>query len=380
MDLVLANDRELRYQAELASLLERLRDLDLSNDIYDESRHPRAHGGSSDVFTANSRKHGDGLVAVKRLRTHLLYDRGATRIMFNEFRIWSSMKHPNVHPLLGYIMHGAYPAFISRWMANGSLLTYLQNTPGISLVYMAKGIANGLLYLHIEKVIHADLKSGNILVSDEGDPLLTDFGISRMMDSSSSTRSGGSARWMAIELVNPSFSDSAVGAGRHTPQTDVWAYGMVLYELLTRRLPFYEFKRDEMVLLSIARGRKPFPPSISQQANPQDPHEVLERRLLWGISEKCWNEDPLARPRMETIYTLLKLATPLPHEVYDEEQSDGRVEVLGTPSQVIGPEVQLVQVGIDDIDSEGVQGAPLSAYASCEGNYSLNLNLNEDAM
>ncbi len=69
-------------------------------------------------------------------------------------------------------------------------------------------------------------------MSDSGEPLLADFGISRCISSSdtANTTTGlkGSARWMAIELLSPSPNERAE-AGKHTMQTDIWAYGMVVY-------------------------------------------------------------------------------------------------------------------------------------------------------
>lgn len=115
--------------------------------------------------------------------------------------------------------------------------------------HQARGIADGLLYLHNQGVVHSDLKSvtqlsvshilqslmlpsfqDNILMSDSFSPLLADFGISRLMTSSSSTSSTtgakGSARWMAFELLSPRMNGAS---GKHTRESDVWAYGMVVY-------------------------------------------------------------------------------------------------------------------------------------------------------
>ncbi len=149
-------------------------------------------------------------------------------MIFRELRIWSSLDHPNVLPLLGYVMYGDYPALVSRWMVNGSLRNYIEMFPDTSVIRMvrgssiiflvlvpysllikARGTANGLLYLHNQDIIHSDMKSviffhlqkhdyvlklkhnpfeiDNILVSDSGEPLLADFGVSRCMTISSTT-------------------------------------------------------------------------------------------------------------------------------------------------------------------------------------------------
>ena len=72
-------------------------------------------------------------------------------------------------------------------------------------------------------------------MSESGEPLLADFGISRCMTTTSTANSStgvkGSARWMAIELLTP-VADETIEVGRHTRQSDVWAYGMVVYARL----------------------------------------------------------------------------------------------------------------------------------------------------
>lgn len=219
------DDKPLEYAEQLDAFLEDLHDLDLSSDIFDETPYLSAHGGYCDIFTAKSRKNCNMIVAVKRLRMHILHNKDASKIILRELRIWSSLKHPNILPLLGFVMHGNYPAFVSLWMVNGSLRTYMQNKPKFSLSYMAREIARGLHYLHDHGIVHSDLKGDNILISILGKPLLADFGISHIITTSAASTTtgvGGSVRRMAVELL-------AMEAGKHTKQTDVWAYGMVIY-------------------------------------------------------------------------------------------------------------------------------------------------------
>jgi len=66
-------------------------------------------------------------------------------MIFRELRIWSSLRHPNVILLLGYIMHDKYPAFVSQWMFEGTLRKYVDNNPDVSIITMAGGVAEGYL-------------------------------------------------------------------------------------------------------------------------------------------------------------------------------------------------------------------------------------------
>lgn len=76
-------------QGNLTRLLETLRDIDLSDDLFDESAYLDAHGGYCDIFTAKSRKHGNISVAVKRLRVHIVRDKDASkvRLVFSQLGI-----------------------------------------------------------------------------------------------------------------------------------------------------------------------------------------------------------------------------------------------------------------------------------------------------
>ncbi|TDL15424.1 kinase-like protein, partial [Rickenella mellea] len=126
----------------------------------------------------------------------------------------------------------------------GTILNYINANKQADILYLVRGIACGLAYLHQSEVVHADLKSDNILISPEGDPLLTDFGISRTLVVThiltGLSNLMGSVRWMATELLNPngrSLDDSDAEdrtlmtefAVAQTKETDIWAFGMVVY-------------------------------------------------------------------------------------------------------------------------------------------------------
>jgi len=139
-------------------------------------------------------------------------------------------------------------------------------------------------------------------MTDKGEPLLTDFGISHIMASSATSTTsgvGGSVRWMAVELL-------MVEACKHTIQTDVWAYGMVIYELLTRNLPFFEISKDILVALAIVAGRKPSRPStlVPKPLKSLAP-TPNEEWVLWAICQQCWEKAPHSRPGINWIYQVL---------------------------------------------------------------------------
>ncbi|KLO08492.1 hypothetical protein SCHPADRAFT_944406 [Schizopora paradoxa] len=293
----LIDSRKPSYEERLKRLLAGLRSLDLSEDLYDENIHRSACGGYSDIHQAKSRRHDGMLVAVKRLRFRIT-DENAWKPVYRELNVWSGLDHPNIHMLLGYAMRGEYPALISRWMSKGSAQDYFKGNSGIAARHMTKGIAAGLKFLHDQGIVHSDLKAENIFISDEGEPLLADFGISRILSSATITTSSnvkGSPRWMAIELLALP-SDDFDGKYNHTKETDIWAFGMVVYELLTKTVPFDYLKHNIHVVLAITSNRLPSQPTSLDDKDGQ---------LLWSLCERCWSKNPRDRPDIAWISTHL---------------------------------------------------------------------------
>ncbi|KAF8596234.1 kinase-like protein, partial [Ceratobasidium sp. AG-I] len=93
-----------------------------------------------------------------------------------EIHTWSKCDHPNVLKLLGLVEFRDQIGMVSPWMKEGNLVHYLQREPGANRLNIASPFADGLSYLHRQGIVHGDLKGANILVSDSGVPLLTDFG------------------------------------------------------------------------------------------------------------------------------------------------------------------------------------------------------------
>ena len=166
----------------------------------------------------------------------------------NEFKhetsIWKKLTHPNIVSLFGICIKPDPYCMVMRYKPSGSLYKLLHDVTKkiswISRKQLAKDIASALLYLHTKKpsILHRDLKSLNILVSKEDDQLrasLTDFGLSEVKQETATTtkigaqNSSGTLLWMAPELLRGRSCSKA---------SDIYAYGMVLWELVTRKQPF----------------------------------------------------------------------------------------------------------------------------------------------
>ena len=140
--------------------------------------------------------------------------------------------------------------------------------------------AVGVNYLHSLRIIHRDLKSPNLLLVDRGRTLkICDFGTACDLQTIM-TNNKGSAAWMAPEVFE---------GNTYTEKCDVFSWGIVLWEVLTRRLPFDEIGGNELrVLWAIHSGQRP--PRID--GCPRDLEKLMQR---------CWSKDAAVRPTMEGI-------------------------------------------------------------------------------
>ncbi|KIO22706.1 hypothetical protein M407DRAFT_52770, partial [Tulasnella calospora MUT 4182] len=139
---------------------------------------------------------------------------------------WLSLpKHPNIVPLIGWTLTPTL-SFISPWYRQGNLYRHLKELSHTRRIQVLLGIARGLECLHSRSppVVHGDLKPENILMSDWGEPLLADFGLSTIVGEermyTSSHRVGGSVQWMSPEQMIE---------GSRSCQSDVYSFGSLAF-------------------------------------------------------------------------------------------------------------------------------------------------------
>ncbi|KAJ7911820.1 kinase-like domain-containing protein, partial [Mycena leptocephala] len=255
-------------------------------------------GGFGDVYRAT---YNNRTVALKRMR---MFESGPDsakiRLQFcREALVWQSLRHKYILPLIG-IDRETFPSFslVSPWMQHGTILRYLsEHRHHANVEQLLVQVAEGLAYLHSNKIVHGDLRGTNILVSDDWNIYLADFGLSSAIEAHSSvgaikpsSNRAGSARWFAPELIIP----TEFGCDRfvRTPATDVYAFGLVCIELHTGSLPFPEISEDMTVMLKVREGRRPERPRGMSDA-------------FWAIVTPAWAQNYQDRPNMETIITRL---------------------------------------------------------------------------
>lgn len=237
-----------------------------------------------------------------------------------ELRQLSRVDHPNIIKLYGASTQPPYVFLVMEYAECGSLYKVLhQMKPQVSYhsghaITWVLQCARGVDYLHNMKpkpLIHRDLKSPNLLLINEGLWLkICDFGTA-CDKQTVMTNNKGSAAWMAPEVFE---------GNTYTEKCDIFSWGIILWEVLTRRLPFDEIRGNDLrVLWAIHSGKRP--PPI--QNCPEELEELMTR---------CWNKDATVRPTMDEIVEQMQFiqtffpeaADPLdfPDEEYDGQARD----------------------------------------------------------
>ncbi len=231
-------------------------------------------GGMATVYLADDLKH-DRKVAVKVLKPELAAVVGAERFL-TEIKVTANLQHPHILALHDSGEADSFLYYVMPYVRGETLRDRLnreRQLPVEEAVRIATAVGNALDHAHRHKVIHRDIKPGNILLQD-GEPVVADFGIALAVGAGGGTRltetglSLGTPYYMSPEQAT---GDQAVGAS-----TDTYALGSVLYEMLVGDPPF-PGSTAQAVLGKIISGAAA---SASEQS-PADPANVdaaLRRR------------------------------------------------------------------------------------------------------
>jgi serine/threonine-protein kinase TNNI3K len=243
------------------------------------------------------------LVASKRLkRDEVTWQR--TQDFISEIKLVSKIGHPCIVPLIGvaWTIESDLQALF-EYMANGDLRSYLiNNADDFRGVWTAEklkimlNVAEALVYLHsfTPPLVHRDLKSGNVLLNEQMNAKLSDFGISRFQSEQGTMTAGvGTGKWLAPEVIS--------GNSDYNQSCDVFSFGAVLAEMDTHELPYQNLRgpADNMlnevaVLQMVAAG------TLRPSFTPTCPPQILE------LAEKCLAFDPEQRPTAYQITYALR--------------------------------------------------------------------------
>ncbi len=253
-----------------------------------------ATGGQGAVYRAFDKGSGR-IVAVKVLHSNLSRDVSYVARFQREASMIAAIKHPNVVEILELGQDQYNHFIVLEYLPTNlnSLIQGLGAMPPDRAVALGSAIADGLTAAHQREIVHRDIKPQNVLISADGVPKITDFGIARAENFETMTATGsmmGSPYYMAPEQAT----------GRADVRSDVYALGCVLYQLLTGQLPFVAETPFAVIRMHERSSYKPM-----RELNPEVPKpvaEIIDQALAKSPKDRFANAGGMA--------TALRMAMP----------------------------------------------------------------------
>ncbi|KAJ7307442.1 hypothetical protein JRQ81_009462 [Phrynocephalus forsythii] len=229
------------------------------------------------------------------------------RIEFlNEASVMKAFRCHHIVRLLGVVSQGQPVLVIMELMTRGDLKSYLrslrpeaENNPGLpppslrDMIQMAGEIADGMAYLNAKKFVHRDLAARNCMVSEDFTVKIGDFGMTRDIYETDYYRKGGKGllpvRWMSPEALKD---------GLFNTHSDIWSFGVVLWEIVTLAEQPYQGMSNEQVLHFIM--------DCGVLERPENCPEKLHELMRW-----CWQQNPRLRPSfIEILESIQEFMSP----------------------------------------------------------------------
>ncbi|KAF9781245.1 kinase-like domain-containing protein [Thelephora terrestris] len=253
-------------------------------------------------------------VAIKLLRTFKDDNKAEiTKRFCKEIVLWKQLRHKNILPFYGACM-GNQLGMVSPWLENGNIIGFTRKNPEANRLNLLIDVSNGLEYLHHSGVIHGNLRSVNILIDSDHRPRLAEFGLARIIEDSEDSSGDtpwpgdeeGTLRWSAPECLHPERFGFGDKSRKRLPSksTDVYALGMTVLEVVTRRRPF-DHITDYAIHMYILDGKRP-----------ERPRGVFSG-ALWELLHQSWNREYESTPSMRPPISLIQAQLEKEAETWD---------------------------------------------------------------
>ncbi|KAL3700344.1 hypothetical protein R1sor_018366 [Riccia sorocarpa] len=252
-------------------------------------------------------------LAIKRLSQ---YARQGAREFLAEVKIISQLRHRNLVQLLGWCLERDELILVYEYMPNGDLddLIYSDN-PKVELSWKQRynilcGVATALVYLHeewVQRVVHRDVKTSNVMLDSNLNARLGDFGLARLSAHSQAPQStlvAGTLGYLA-----PEFTSS----GKATDKTDVYSFGVVALEVTCAQRPL----SPDLILVDWVwnhHKQETLLEAVDQRLDPKlrSTDDELQMKTVLQVGLLCCHPDPNARPGMRQVFNMLKGEASLP--------------------------------------------------------------------
>jgi serine/threonine protein kinase len=241
-------------------------------------------GGMGEVYCAQHARIGRKAAVKILTHTSTSSSDGSLERFFNEARIQSSLRHPNIATLYDFTEVEGQPCIIMEYVDGDILSERMRSSEPLQLgetIYIFQAVVEAIAYVHSNGVVHRDIKSNNIKISSSGEVKLLDFGIAKTEASERLTATGsviGTLEYLSPEQITLGVADA---------RSDIWALGVLLYEMATGRVPFQGTTIGE---LCRKIERVDYTPAAL--LNPAVPRQIV------AIITKCLRKNPLDRYRV----------------------------------------------------------------------------------
>ncbi|KZV33176.1 putative serine/threonine-protein kinase drkC, partial [Dorcoceras hygrometricum] len=244
-----------------------------------------ASGSNRDLYKGSFRSQD---VAIKVFKTEFI-NGDMQREFAQEVYILRKVRHKNVVQFIGACTRPPLLCIVTEFMSGGSVYDFLHKQKGVlklpALLKIAIDVSKGMSYLHHNNIIHRDLKAANLLMDENDVVKIADFGIARVqLQSGVMTAETGTYRWMAPEVI---------GHKPYNHKADVFSFGIVLWELLTGKLPYANLTPLQAAVGVVQKGLRP--------AIPRHTHSLVVELL-----ERCWQQEPSLRPEFSELVDILQ--------------------------------------------------------------------------
>jgi eukaryotic-like serine/threonine-protein kinase len=227
-------------------------------------------------------------VAVKVIRTENLPQNTVTRALKRfeqEAKALARLAHPNIIPIIDYGEHKSQPYLVMQYIPGGTLKDVLKS--GVlnyqKATQLLLPIARGLDYAHRQNMIHRDVKPSNILITEDGEPMLTDFGVAKIIDNEATVDLTGTS----MAVGTPDYMAPEQFQGKSDLRSDIYGLGVVFYEMVTGRKPY---QADTPAALIIKQATDPLPrPSKFISSIPDALEKVLIKTLAKSPDDRYQN-------------------------------------------------------------------------------------------
>src|SRR5512147_1496907 len=234
------------------------------------------HGGMATVYKAYHPSL-DRYVAIKVLHPAFNEDNSFAMRFQREARVVAKLEHPNIVPVYDYAEHEGRPYLVMKFIEGDTLKAYMGKGPLTSndIRKIVDAVGSALAYAHKQGVLHRDIKPSNVLMANDGQIYLADFGLARIAQSGESTLSSDMIMGTP-QYISP---EQAMGKKDLDAGTDIYSFGVMLYEMVVGQVPF-----SADTPFSIIHDHIYSPLPLPHTVNPTVP-EPVERVLLKALAK-----------------------------------------------------------------------------------------------